>query len=617
MNKLFSSSVLISACFSPLSHANDKLEEVFVTGSRTEIPLRQVGTSATIISAEEIELKSQPTLLDLLRSEAGISGSNTGGLGKTSSLSIRGEEGYRTLFLVDGIEVSDPSGTQASTHIEHLTATNEIEKIEILRGPQAFVYGADAGGVVSIFTKSGADELNGKVSLEAGSYNTTTLNGYVAGGSDQFDGFASVTQINSDGFSARDESIDSTQDDDGYENTTLHTKLGWNVDDSIRIQLVARDISASSEFDGCWNTELSRSTQNCEGKNDQTSGRLSFAYDANKFALNAAYSQTKIERENISDGISSYATEGQIKKAELLGNVELTSSWNLLIGGEQKTETSQPNGAEEQSREQSSGFYELQGSVSESFYVTGGARYDDNDDFGTHISTRVSAAYLMSLDSNTLKFRASYGTGFRAPSLYEVNYNAANGGDNLSEEQSDGFDIGVDFYLANGTVITLNHFDQTIEDAIFYDSALGDTGWGAYGQDEGESTSKGYELDIAYSLIKERVFLDFTYTYNNAERPDGTQRFRRPKNSGGLGIRWKADAMNVSVDYQVSQDRVDYPGDIELEDYCTLNANLDYAVSDSLSVFARAQNMLDEEYKEASSYNTSGAAGYLGVRFTF
>src|SRR5688572_25919608 len=157
-------SALVAA---PLA-AQEKLQQVVVIASRVETSLREVGASVSVIDRKEIELRGYPTVAQLLRTQAGITATNTGGAGKQTALRIRGEDGYRTLIMIDGVEVSDPTGTQVMAQVENLTTGSEIERIEILRGPQGFIYGADAGGVVQIFTRKTESGMQGQVGLEGG-----------------------------------------------------------------------------------------------------------------------------------------------------------------------------------------------------------------------------------------------------------------------------------------------------------------------------------------------------------------------------------------------------------------------------------------------------------------
>ncbi|MFT4997259.1 MAG: vitamin B12 transporter, partial [Flavobacteriales bacterium] len=129
LSKFIAAATAVSC--STVVFANSALEEVIVSASRIEIPLRQIGTSVSVINGEEIQLRGYNSLTDVLSTQPGIAASNAGGLGKTTSLRIRGEEGYRTLMMIDGVDISDPSGTQVGPRLESFIASNDIEKVEI------------------------------------------------------------------------------------------------------------------------------------------------------------------------------------------------------------------------------------------------------------------------------------------------------------------------------------------------------------------------------------------------------------------------------------------------------------------------------------------------------
>ncbi|WNO08376.1 TonB-dependent receptor plug domain-containing protein [Teredinibacter sp. KSP-S5-2] len=611
MKKSFISIALISAC-SPVSIcAEEILEEVFVTSSRTAMPLRQVGTSVTVIDAEKIALRGAPQLAEILRAEPGISVSNSGGPGKNTSLSIRGEEGYRTLLLIDGVDVSDPSAPQVSPRIEHMTAGGEIERVEILRGPQGFAYGADAGGVINIITRTGKQEEAGGLFLEKGSYGTTELSGYAALGNDESDMFISVSDFDTKGFNATKNDL--TDEEDGYANTTIHSRFGWRLTENTRLQLVARDTETNSEYDNCGSP-----TQDCTSDFEQTVAKVSVDYQVEQYWLSSGYSYSEVDRVIQTDGNETYATGGSIEKAEVLGGVSLAKNWDVILGGDYETETVTPNGSPERDRNQLGIFSELQTEAAEDFFVTAGARFDDNDDFGQHVSFRLSSAYIFDVSAQSqLKLRASYGTGFRAPSLSEISYNESEGlNSNLSEEQSAGYDLGVDFTHSSGTEISLGYFNQEITDAIEYDFTLGgNSGWGGYGQSEGESTSEGFEMTITYPILQQ-LAASLNYTYNDALDADGNQRMRKPRHMANMEINWSLEKLTLSANYRVTKDREDRGG-VELEDYSVLNLSARYQVNEALSLVARGENILDESYQEVPGYNTLEASVYLGVRYQF
>jgi vitamin B12 transporter len=269
-------------------------------------------------------------------------------------------------------------------------------------------------------------------------------------------------------------------------------------------------------------------------------------------------------------------------------------------------------------RDQAGYYAEYQGDFGEQLFVTVGARYDDNDDFGTHTSYRTSIAYLISVSSGEVKLKGTYGTGFRAPSLYEISYN--NGpfatppasDTALKEESTEGFDLGFAYYGDNGTFVELVYFDQTIEDLIDFDLIA----YSGYVQLSGDSSSTGVELSGEIP-VADTWFLTGNYTYNKAEDPDGEQRLRAPKHLANLGVSYRPQgALSFNLNIRGSYDAVDGLG-VEIDDYEVVDLSARYQLMDSLEFFGRVENLLDEDYEEVPTYNTSGIAGYAGVRFSF
>jgi len=177
-------------------------EEMIVTSSLVPQPKREIGTAVSVLDFSEMQLRGYTEVADALRTQPGISVSNSGGVGKSTSVRIRGEESYRTTLIIDGVRAADASAPQVSPDFDSLLATSDFDRIEVLRGPQGFIYGADAGGVVNIITKRGAGDLNGRVGLEYGEYATRKIDAAISGGSDRGDYYVSVTDLHTDGFNS-------------------------------------------------------------------------------------------------------------------------------------------------------------------------------------------------------------------------------------------------------------------------------------------------------------------------------------------------------------------------------------------------------------------------------
>lgn len=617
MNKVSRFSALAIACaaVNPV-FANDKLEEIIVISSRVEMPLRQIGTSVSVVTQQDIQQRGFSSLFDILRSEPAIAASNTGGAGKATSLRIRGEEGFRTLVLLDGINISDTSGTQVTPKVEHLMSTG-ISRVEILRGPQGLMYGADAGGVVNISSTAPTEGIGGQVSAEGGRYGSSELAGSIGGANELGDFILSVSDYQTDGFNSRTTDTN-LKDSDGYDNTTVHGKAGWNASEDLRFELVARNVSAENDYDACFTVDTFAGADQCTNDYDMSALRALVDYSAGGFNHQLSYSNTDTEREFFSEGKSSFTADGSLDNISYLGSYSQSDSFRLVYGIDLKNESIESDGSDID-RDQNGYYAEYQGGFSNSLFITMGVRHDDNDDFGSHTSYRASGAYVFDLSGGELKLRGAYGTGFRPPSLYEIAYNSGPFAYSpasdaaLKEESSEGYDIGLSWFGNSGLFVEAVYFDQKVEDQIDFDL----DSFSGYVQGDGTSTSSGVEL-IAEIPLLESLALTANYTYNDTETAQGAARARRPEQLANIGINWRVLNSRVLLGFnaRASYDAVDTAGG-DLDDYTVVDINASFEVFQGLELYGRVENLFDEEYEEVPTYNTSGTAGYVGARWAF
>lgn len=587
---------------------NRQLEELVVVSSRVPTPLRHIGTSVSVVTQSDIERLGYHSLYNVLRTQPGVGVSNQGGPGSITSLRIRGEENYRTRFYLDGIDISDTSSPQTTSRIEEILSSS-VQRVEILRGPQGLMYGADAGGVVSISTIAPEEGFNGSLSAEAGRYATRQYAANINGGNSTVDFSLSAASYESDLYNAKTTDVD-LMDDDGYDNASLHGRLGWNVTDALRLSIVARDVDSENAYDGCYNSE------DCTQDFAQTSWRTAINYDAGQFQHEIFYTNNDTSRDNFTDGLFSFAVSGELERTGYIGSFDGGDALKLVYGVDLQSESTEDNPGEERDQE---GYYaEYQGAFNDNLFVTAGARYDDNDDFGSTTTYRLSGAYLVPLAAGELKFRATYGTGFRAPSLSEIAINNSPYtappafGTVLSQEESAGFDLAASWTNGDSVLVEVTYFDQEITDEIFYD--LNSFG---YLQKSGETQSQGIELSGQWDVMA-NVSVNGNYTYTDSKDINGEQRARRPENVANLGVSWRtlSDRLVLGLQARASQDAIDIDG-TKLDDYEVLDVNASYALLEGLALYGRIENITDEDYEEVPTYNTTGAAGYVGLRYTF
>lgn len=589
------------------------LEVIIVTPNRIPVPMRKIATSVSVLTAADMEAHGNLALIDVLRQTPAIGTSSGGGAGKAASLRIRGEEGFRTLTIVDGIRLSDPSNLQVGPHLEHLLSSG-IGKIEILRGPQGLAYGADAGGVLNINPRLPQAGRQLYLDAQAGAYGTAQYSLDAGGGNTRGDVFVSAASFSTDGFNAS-ASDTVLGDDDGYDNTTIHLRGGINMTDTLRAELVHRRVDGDSRFDGCF---LTTTVHDCEAVFDLSATRASLAYIGANFSHSLAYATTATDRDSLAAGVSTFKSSGELNRWEYVGSATTLPGFDLVFGGD--FEEALLNAA---GRHNTGAYLELLSDFSESLFLTAGVRHDDNDDFGTNVSERLSAAYLVDMaDDATLKFRTSYGSGFRAPSPYEIQYNASAAaappasGVSLQQETSEGYEAAVEYLRGADLRLEAVYFDQDVEDAIEFDLAT----FSGYLQNVGVSNSKGFELSGQYRL-NSNWQLTANYTHNDTRQPNGLPRLRRPEHLLNFGVSFTglADRMNLNAFYRISRDSFDQLGaaPVALDDFAVLDLTGSFAITDTLQLYGRVENATDEEYREIIGYNTARRAAYLGIRLNF
>jgi vitamin B12 transporter len=590
----------------PLAQHSGNIEEIVITSSRVAIPLRQLGTSVSVMDEFEIESRGVLNLTDLLRQMPATGASSNGGAGKPTTVRIRGEEGFRTLTILDGMRIQDPSGPQIATSFEHLLSDG-IGRIEVLRGPQGLAYGADAGGVINMSSRSTAEGFSATADAQTGRYGTNQLAANIAGRSGTVDYFLAVTDFETNGFNSRD-SDSMLMDADGYENTTLHARLGFDITEEFRVQLVHRNVDSRNEFDGCFTATR---VEDCSDSNDLSATRLEAEYKGTGFSHSISYNSTDSDRESFAGGASSFTAAGELERSEYLGSATDLPGFDLVFGGDQEKASNNGMG-----RDNTGMFLEYLSDFSDAIFLTAGVRHDDNEDFGTNTNYRVSAAYLVDLEGGTLKFKSALGTGFRAPSPFEIAYNAGPFASSpaadiaLQQEESEGWEIGVEYFTSTMRLEAV-YFDQDIENAIFFDLAA----FSGYLQDIGQSNSKGIELS-AEVPITDSLRVTGNYTHNETERPDGTQRLRRPENLFNLGFLYTGldGKLNLNGFYRSQADAID-SGNIAIDDFGVFDLTASYQLTESFQVYGRLENSFDEDYQEIIDYNAAGAAAYIGVSF--
>lgn len=588
------------------------LDEIVVVANRIPIAAGRVGASVSVLTEAEIAAHGGLALSDVLRRLPGVSTVRNGGMGTATSLRIRGEDGFRTLVLYDGMKLSDPGSPQTMPHVQHLLSSG-VARVEVLRGPHGFTHGADAGGVVSIASPRPERGLEGGLDFQAGGFGTRQTGARLGGAGGRAAFFLSAARVDADGFNAR-ESDAALMDADGYRNDSSHAYAELDAGGGLRLRLAHRRTDSETEYDGCFDAGAG-TVHECLEKHELRAGRLSAEYAVGGTRHSLAYSETVTDRDYLVRGASGFAAVGELTRWEYLGAFRGLPGFDLVLGADREEVSGA--GAVRSNR----GYHiEAISDFSDALFLSAGARRDDSDAFGGHTSYRLSASWLADA-AGAVRLKASLGTGFRAPSPYESAYNSGPfafppaAGTELKEEASAGRQIGIEYHPNPSLRLEAVYFDQETTDAIRFDLA----GFSGYLQDEGTSESSGWELSGEYT-VADGLRLSADLTLNDAFLPDGSRRPLRPGRLFNAGLSWtRADGrLSLDVFYRGAADTAaEGGGAARMEDFGVLDAGFRYRIAEGVEAHGRIENALDEDYREITDYNSPGRAAYVGVRLDF
>jgi vitamin B12 transporter len=621
-------------CAASALHAADlaaptsEFNEVVVTASRIEQPLAQVGVSVDVLTAEDLKQRNNASLADILRTVPGINVSNSGGLGKATSVFIRGEDAFRTRLYIDGIAINDTTATQISPRFDALL-NQQLGRVEILKGPQALMYGADSGGVISVFTPEAIKSMEGDLALEAGSFHTQNVSANLRGTGDFADYFISAGVVDTDGFSTRKD--DPSQDNDGFRAANIHSKIRMNISDEQSIGLVGRFNRSANEYDGCYGP--SGSVNSCDDQSKSSAGRVDWRYHSEQFEQEfaLAHYQNQHDRYLAADMEKNESLSGASDEAQYFGHYQFNAQVGASLGLTGKRETFVQKKEEggykaDEMRESYGVFSEWLIHPTDEFSYRFGARWDTNPDFGSHTSYRLAGAYVIPTAGPELKWRAATSTGFRLPSFYEIYFNnhaaydLAGTQKDFTNEASRGMETGLD---ASWKTLALSAtlFSNKIQDEIFYDSL----NYSGYVQVKGESSSQGVELSGQWQMsaqVQWRLAYTHLETEQNSSELAGTnaklEKVQRPENSysAGVHIELCAAAWLTDINYRSAFNQRAYGGKL-MEDYTVVDAQTAWQFNPALRAHLRVVNALEENYQEVQGYNTAPLSAYAGVSLSF
>jgi len=607
------------------------VDQVVVTAGREPEKLSEVSTSMTVIDAETLKKSQAVVVSDLLSRTAGVTVTRNGGVGGSTQLRIRGAETDQTVVLIDGVKLNDPSSTGGGYNFATLLAGN-INRIEVLRGSQSTLWGSQAiGGVVNMITAVPTGPLGATVSAEAGSRDTAYGHAAVSTGGD-WGGFRLAgAYYTTDGVSAFGKSYGG-KEKDGYRNAAISSRLDLNVTDWAAVDLRASYAATKNEFDGFPAPLFAFADSPEYGKTKELVSyagvRLSAFDGALKNRLGYAYTQT--DRDNFDPSSSvpkTFDARGTNNRFEYQGTWTINEALRATFGAETERSwfrTASPSTfdpapkPDRHAASTDSLYLQLQAKPLAGLVLTGGVRQEDHSAFGDATVYQAGATY--SPNDGVTVFRANYGEGFKAPSLYQLY--SIYGDDGLKPEESESVDLGVEHSVLNGRVRAgVTWFHRDITNQIDFVSNNNPPNYGGYANFAKTETS-GVELEATIEVTS-ALLVSANYTnmdaINRSATNNGKRLPRRPSETANLNADYDwSNGLTTGVSVQYVGESYDNATNARrLKSYALFDLRAAYPVNEQFEVFGRVENLFDKEYQTIYRYGSVGRGFFAGVRAKF
>jgi len=581
-------------------------ETLVVTATRVEQPLSEVIGSVSVITRADIERRGVRSTQDLLRGETGVNVTNTGGLGKLSNIFLRGTDSEHLLVLVDGVRVG--SATSGTTAFEYVPV-DQIERIEIIRGPRSSLYGSDAiGGVIQIFTRR---DPAPSISVGFGSNETSDVSASFGAASERAWVSVAANQVRTEGYNScvgatNGGCFTNEPDRDGYSNTSGTLRAGYQWD-AAEIEASALYATGTSEYDGSFanETDFVQRVTTLRGALDLSP----------RWTVSLLVGSSRDEQDNffddptLDDGetlMSRFNTERQ--HASLQSDWGISDAQALTLGVDYLDDRIDSTTAYDAvSRNNVGAFAQYQTQLG-AHRLLASARYDDNEQYGGYASGNLGWKWAI---TERLWTSAGWGRAFGAPTFNDLYYPGFSN-PNLDPEESDTYELAVGWSEATWTA-SLTAFDTRVDELIVYDPVT------FIPANLNESRIRGIELDAQAAIGAWSIGVGYAALDPRNRTPgDSYDNYlpRRARHSGHIEVGRSFGPIDGRVRVTSEGSRYDDIGNqYRVDGYAVVDLVLDYEVTPSWSVQAKVGNALDRDYRTVRLYNQEGRTFFVDVRY--
>ena len=588
---------------------------ILVTGSPQTVS--QAGQSISVIGADEIASIQGPDIARVLERLPGVTLSRNGGLGSFTGMRVRGADAEQLLVLIDGVRVADVAAPGGGADLGNLLAGG-AGKIELLRGSNSVVWGSQAiGGVLAISTREPAGF---EVSVEGGSHGSigTEATGGISGDRGALTlvaGHARTGGISSAAIGA---------EPDRFRQWHIAGKGRLDLSERFGASFTARYADSRLDIDGFPPPDFTFADTPEVQTTGEASGRAGLDYRGERFSLSAGYALSDIRRAYFDAAASpapNFATFGTSERADIKGHADFPSDVTLDFGADSEWTRFRSSFDAEASARLASG-HALIGFHRGGLNLAAGARIDDHSRFGGHWTFGANGSFGISGD---WRLRASYGEGFKAPTLFQLLSNFGNQA--LRPETSRGFDLAIEMGDRNaGLHFAVTLFRRDSRELIDFVSCFGvATGicagrpFGTY-DNVGRARAEGVELE-ADGRPTDRLTLHAAWSWLKAvNRATGTDLARRPRHALSLSADWRTPLRDLTLgaDLRAVSRSFDDAGNFApLDGHALLTLRASAPLTGTIELYGRIENVTDRNYETAAGYGTYGRSAYLGARARF
>lgn len=591
--------------------------ELSITANRRAQATNQALSATTIITKQDIKNYQATRLEDVLRRVPGISVKNDGGAGKLTSIFMRGTNSGHVLVLIDGIKVG--SATAGSTAFEHLPI-NQVERIEIVRGPRSSLYGAEAiGGVIHIITQKGSDKVKPEFTLGFGSNNTQNISAGLSGGNTANWFRLNVAKEKTDGINTQNSYTDfpppnfaptqvKESDKDGYDRNSVSLNVGHNFKNGSAAELSILDAKGNTEFDGGFQNESDFHQRAISGRVSTNLGK--------RTKLRASIGSSLDDLDSLKNGALASTFTTKRNTASVLADIAINNNNSVTLGTDwQNDKVSGTTAYSINSRDNKAAFVGYQGLVA-NYNLEASIRVDDNEQFGNHTTGGVAVGHNF---NNDMRVTVGYATAFKAPTFNDLYYPSSDfyhGNPKLSPETSATFEVGLTKKTSKMNW-GVRAFNTNIDDLISYYSDP-KTFVGTV-KNTDKVTIKGLELELGTTLANWQLNTNLTLLdpKNDSGINKGKQLIYRPKQTASLDLGRQVGKFNLGATLHAQGKRFTDAGNTDsLAGYATLDLRANYQLAKNWTMGAKIGNVLDKDYQTNKGYNQDGVNGLLTISYS-